>query len=428
MNIYVVKPEDTLNSIAMSNNTTVNQLINDNGLQKPYTLVTGEALVITYPNQIHTVKEGDTLDDIAKSYNISVMQLLRNNSFLSDRQYIYLGETLVIDYALNEKIITNGYSYSFIEHNTLIKTLPYLTYLSIFNYTISSQGELIRLGDETDIVQSSKLYGTLPLLMVSALSPEGKLNIETVYDILLNEENQDKLIVSIIDILNSNEYYGLNILISYININNQDFYIKYLSKIANKIKEQGFKLFLTINPNIRNENDTISFEQLDYSAITTIGDEIIFLQYYWGTNNNPPQPVSSIQLLKIFTEYVTRQIPTDKLSMGKPLLGYDWELPYVSGSYAYSLTLNSVVTLASNEGAEIQFDKISQTPFFKYTRTYAGLSKEHIVWFIDARSINSLDKLIVDNNLKGTGLWNVMIFFQQLWTIINSQYEIVKLI
>lgn len=74
----------------------------------------------------------------------------------------------------------------------------------------------------------------------------------------------------------------------------------------------------------------------------------------------------------------------------------------------------------------IEFDETSQTPFFNYKVTYANLLIEHIVWFIDARSIYVIGKLIADLSLSGSAVWNIMIYFQQLWTIFNSQYEIAK--
>lgn len=48
---------------------------------------------------------------------IAVLQLLRNSPYLSDREFIYPGETLVISYADNiiMKLSINGYAYPFID-------------------------------------------------------------------------------------------------------------------------------------------------------------------------------------------------------------------------------------------------------------------------------------------------------------------------
>lgn len=55
-----------------------------------------------------------------------------------------------------------------------------------------------------------------------------------------------------------------------------------------------------------------------------------------------------------------------------------------------------------------------------------GFPVDHIVWFIDARSIDALLGLVIDYDLKGTGIWNITVYNTQLWLIINSQFDIVK--
>jgi spore germination protein len=429
MDIYIVQSGDTINSIADNYGVSVDRLIYDNGLDNPYNLVPGQALVIAYPSQTYTVQEGDTLNSITDMFGITLMQLLRNNSFLSDREFIYPGEILVISYTTHGDITTNGYTYSFIKNETLKKTLPYLTYLSIFNYGFSNEGEIITYRDDTEIIQTAKDYGVAPLLMVSSLSPKGEANVELIYQILLNEDYNTRLINNILNILRTSGYYGVNIMFSEINIVNQNLYLNLLEKASKLFETEGFLFIITINPNIQLIDDQVTFEQLDYSAISQLVNGISFFQYAWGTNTGPPLPVSSDYLARIFLNYVVPLTSPEKTVIGTPLIGYDWELPYESNdSAAKSLTINAALSLAYDVGTTIQFDEISQTPFFQYTSSYIGAPIEHIVWFIDARSINALTHLIIDYNLLGSGIWNIMVFYQQMWTLIISQYEIIKIL
>jgi spore germination protein len=429
MDIYVVQSGDTINSIADNYRVSVDRLIFDNGLDNPYNLVTGQALIIAYPKLTYTVQEGDTLNSIANMYNVTIMQLLRNNSFLSNREYIYPGEILVISYSTFEDITTNGYTYAYIKNETLIKTLPYLTYLSIFNYGISEAGEITTYSNDANIIQLSKDYGVAPLLMVSSLSPTGESDVELLYQILLNEEYNNKLLNNILNILRSSAYYGVNIMISNLNTINQNLYLNLLEKASQLFRAEGYFFIITINPNIQLINGQVTFEQIDYYKISQLVDRITFLQYAWGTNPGPPSPISSSYLIRNFINYVTTFTPPEKIIVGKPLIGYDWELPYVPNkTIAKSLTLDAAVTLAYEVGAVILFDEISETPYFQYTSSYIGSPIEHIVWFIDIRSINALTHIIDEYNLSGSGIWNIMVFYQQLWTFLNSNYNIIKIL
>lgn len=429
MDIYVVQPGDTIQSIADMHGVTVTRLIQDNELENPYSLVPGQSIVIVYPKQTHIVSEGDSLIGIANSYGITLMQLYRNNPYLSVRQYIYPGETLVISYNTIGKITTNGFAYSFINNETLRRTLPFLTYLTIFNYRVTEQGEIVTYSDDTEIIQIAKDYGVAPLMMLTTLTEQGESNIVVEYNILLNEEYQNRNIDNLLSIIKAKGYMGVNIIFNYLNTTNHKLYLNLLTNISNRLGAEGYLIYVTVNPNIKNVDNEIIFEKVDYSGFGQVVNGIIFLQFNWGYNTNPPSPVSSIYNLRTFIDYVTTMVSPDKITLGKPTISYDWELPYVPGkTRAISITLNATLSLANDVGATIQFDETSQTPYFYYYDYIYGTPILHIVWSIDARSINALIKLVSEYGLIGTGVWNIMIYYQQLWLIINSQFEIEKVL
>ena len=61
MLIHVVKPGDTVYSIALEYGIPMSQLILDNGLETSSRLAVGQALVVQFPTQTHTVHPGETL-------------------------------------------------------------------------------------------------------------------------------------------------------------------------------------------------------------------------------------------------------------------------------------------------------------------------------------------------------------------------------
>lgn len=236
MDIYVIQPGDTIASIAEQFGVTSNQIILDNGLINPQNLVPGQTLVITYPSQTHTVQEGDTLTSIAADYGISVMQLYRNNSFLIDRQYIYPGETLVISYPTEREIITIGYSYSYIREDILRRTLPYLTYLSVFNYRATAEGEIVSFSDDTQVIRIAKEYGTVPIAMMTTLTAEGTNDLNVAYRLLVDEDYQDRQLENFIRLMREKGYQGANFIFYTLNTSNQELYIKFLEKLSARME------------------------------------------------------------------------------------------------------------------------------------------------------------------------------------------------
>ena len=425
MIIHIVQSGETIESIANSYGISTNRLIIDNDLYNFNQLVLGQTIVIALPEKTYTVVEGDTIESIAEQNGISIRELLQNNNFLYNRKYIFPGETLVISYGtFSNNVNTNGYAYPFIDFNVLKRTLPYLTFISIFGYLIKADGSIESIPDN-NLLDFSRLYQVAPILLLSAQNIQGNIDLEVVFRVLYDEDVQDNLLNNIFDILKSKNYSGVNVTYQFIDNNNIEYYNNLTIKLYTRLHYAGYLVFITLPHNKVIIDREVTFEKFDYSVIGRYCDGITIMNYNWGYSYGPPAPVSSISDLKEVLDYVLTQVPPEKIDLGIPIIGYDWELPYVIGvSKARSLTINSAVNLASEYDAVILFDEVSQTPFFEYIDPRGGFPTRHIVWFVDARSINSLMSLVDEYELSGSGIWNIMYFYAQMWLVISTQNEI----
>lgn len=425
MKIHVVQKGETIQSIAALYGVPAELISMVNGIAALGNLVPGQTIVITFPAKTYIVQNGDTLLDIAVKNDVTVLELLRNNPFLADRQYLYPGETLIISYGKKiRKITTNGYASAYIDRDTLRKTLPYLTYISVLGYSVTGNGDVVDI-DDTEILQLSKTYDVAPLLIINTLSTLGQTNVANAFTILNNEANMDKLIDNLVIILKKKGYYGINITYELLSNLTLSAYETFNTKAYNRFKKEGLYFLVTISPNIIVTATGITFEKINYSKIVTQSDELVILNYLWGSYMGPPAPVASIAKINEFLDYFSRVVYPGKFVLGLPLIGYVWELPYTIGlSKASSLSLDSAIVLAKQYNVNIQFDETSQTPFYTYNTQITGIPIEHVVWFVDARSMDANMKTITDRGLSGSGLWNIMQFVPQFWTVINTQYEI----
>ena len=85
-NVYIVQKGDTLYSVAMANNTTVDELKRINNLTSNI-LSTGQLLKIPsalLPESTYIVKKGDSLYSIANKYNTTIDELKRINNLTSN--------------------------------------------------------------------------------------------------------------------------------------------------------------------------------------------------------------------------------------------------------------------------------------------------------------------------------------------------------
>ncbi len=101
---YVVRPGDTLYSIAARFNTTVEAIMAVNRIINPNFIYVGQRLIIpagqgagasiTQP-RTHIVQPGETLTSIALRYGVTVEEIVRANN-LPNPNFIYVGQKLII--------------------------------------------------------------------------------------------------------------------------------------------------------------------------------------------------------------------------------------------------------------------------------------------------------------------------------------------
>lgn len=426
MTIYVVQPGDTIYSIAETYKVSPETLIRDNGILNYNNLVVGQTIVIVYPLEVYTVMPGDSLYSIAASTGVSPLMLLRNNPQLSGRSYLYPGEQLNLRYNNTKgRLKTNGYAYPFIDPAILKKTLPYLSFLTIFGYSLSPAGVLTENNDDL-LINMAKLYGVAPIMVLSSYNSADQNSSSSYFTQMNSEEANKATFTAIIAKMIEKGYLGINIYVQKITEETFNILRINLSSFSSLLKEKGLIIMLTLTPEIFDLPQGVTYLNVNYSIIAELVDYILLLSYNWGYTYGPPAAVTQVNIVRRNLDYAVTQIPSRKIFFGVPIIGYDWNLTSQVGyATANSLTSDAAVLLAADVGATIQFDYEAMAPFFTYTSRDNNTDVNHIVWFKDARSIDVLFGLVQEYSLSGSAIWNIMHFFTQMWFIVNTQYEII---
>lgn len=424
MKIHTVQSGDSVYAIARQYNVPMERIISDNELTDPSRLVVGQTLVIRQPTQYHIVEPGESLPSIAAKYGMTTTELLQLNPALNGLPIISPGQVLIIalDQPKQGELAVNGYVYPGIDRDTLRKTLPYLTYLSLFSYGFTPEGNLLSIPDD-ELIQLARDYSVSPIMVLTTLGEDGTFSSERAHALLNDPAAQTRLIENLGRTLQAKGYDGVDIDFEYIPPEDAEAYAAFVQRATERLNQLGFRVMVSLAPKTSADQPGLLYEAHDYGALGDAANNALIMTYEWGYSRGEPQPIAPINKVREVIDYAKTEIPANKIMMGIPNYGYNWTLPYIPGkSVARSLSNTEAVQEALQNNAAIVYDWTVQSPGYTYWKDRA----QHQVWFEDARSMRAKLDLAAEEGLNGVNIWTVMRYFPQLFLVLSSLYNIQK--
>ncbi len=321
------------------------------------------------------------------------------------------------------EIIVNGYVYPFVDPEVLTATLPHLTFISIFTYGITDEGDLVPLED-AELLETIKDSETLPLMVLTSLRPEGGFDNLVAHRVFNDPALSDRLIENIVTTVMGKGYAGIDFDFEFLLPEDRVPYADFVNRTRQRLNPLGKVVAVALAPKTYAEQPGLLYESHDYGLMGKAANLTLLMTYEWGYMFGPPMAVAPVNQVRRVLEFGITKIPRYKILMGIPNYGYDWTLPYEMGTAAEKITNTEAVERAIRHGAVIQFDELAQTPFYHY---FDSLGREHEVWFENAESIKAKLNLVAEFNLAGVSYWNLMNYFPENWRMLNSMFTTVKL-
>lgn len=423
--IHVVRAGQTLAGIANAYNSTPEEISQSNELPNPANLVIGQALVIPIEGRYYYVQPGDSLYAISRRFGVPIDEIVSLNQ-LNPNQPLPVNLRLALPPQTKVPLDVNGY----IEPRPPLETEPRviqrvgeeLTYLSIFSYKVTREGELIPVED-TPSIQAAYPLNIVPVLVLTNIEGDN-FNPELGAAILGSESLQNQVLDNAFAIMKEKGYLGLNIDFEHLRAEDRERYNDFLRLAVERSREFGFTVSTALAPKVSGEQVGAWYEAHDYPAHGEIVDYTVLMTYEWGWSGGPPMAVAPLDQVRRVVEYAASVMPNEKIMMGIPLYGYDWTLPYEEGGeFARAISPQQAIELAVQYGAPIQYDEQSQSPFFTYQDTEGN---DHEVWFEDARSIQAKFNLVKELGLRGVSYWVLRIEFPQNWLLVENNFNVRK--
>ncbi len=375
---------------------------------------------------IYVVKRGDSVDTIAESQGIPVQSLIFDNQ-IGYPYRLAVGQALYIRENPSDErmpLYVFGYAYPIITPDNLENTLPFLTDLYVFSYGFTMEGELVPPMSPDDwMIERAWQLGVRPILTLTPLGPDGHFNNNLVSEAVHNMEVQQRLIWNLGLKMLEKGFGGLDFDFEYIMAEDRVAYADFVRLTTQIMNRFGYQVTVALAPKTSATQAGLLYEGVDYALLGEAANRVFLMTYEWGYTFGPPMAVAPINMVRKVVEYAVTAIPTEKISLGIPNYGYDWPLPYERG-VTRARTINNLeaIQIAIDHGAEIQFDEVAMSPYFRYWQ----YGVQHEVWFEDVRSYKAKFDLIKEFGLTGAGYWQLMQFFRANWLLLEQMFIIKK--
>lgn len=375
--------------------------------------------------EIYVVKANDTVDTIAAQQGVPVDTIIYNNQL----EYPYplaIGQALLLSKGesaqVKKTVETGGYAYPYISPDTLRQTLPYLSRLYVFSYGFTTEGDLIPPAtDDAFMIEMANASQTAPILTLTPFGPDGRFNNYLISVIVSDMDAQNHLIEQLTETVLQKGFRGVDIDFEYILAKDREAFAQFVRNVREAINAIGYPVSVALAPKTSDNQKGTLYEGKDYGLLGEAADSVLLMTYEWGYTYGPPMAVAPIRNVRQVVDYAITRIPRDKISLGIPNYGYDWTLPFEQGvSRARTIGNIQAVQIAVENDAEIFFDETAQSPYFHYFKD----GREHEVWFEDVRSMQAKFRLVEEYGLRGMGYWQIMRLFRANWLLLADEFWI----
>jgi Predicted glycosyl hydrolase len=314
-----------------------------------------------------------------------------------------------------EVIIVNGYATPEITEGQLTQWARNLTYLSCYSYGYTMSGDLVPLNDE-EMINDAFHNGVAPLMVLTPFNEHEEYSYDHVQMVFNDPRFRDRLINNVVQTVAEKKYYGLVFNFGYIADEDRNEFVITVSKTTARLNRMGALVIVSLTPGVSDAG-------IDYESLGRAANLLELKPFYWEKAAEPPSAIAPIDKVKEMLAYIIAMTDPRSILLGIANYGFDWRIPYRSGTTAEMISNAEAEERASRVGAAVQYDDVLQTPYYYYTNMTGS---NHMVWFEDMRSMRAKLELVGEFGLAGISIWTVMSPSPMLTQALDELYTVKK--
>lgn len=193
-----------------------------------------------------------------------------------------------------------------------------------------------------------------------------------VASIVANPALREKHAEAITQLVVQNAFDGIDIDYESLPLSARNDFTSFIQLLAGKLHGAGKKLSVTVHAKTTDKAPYSAAAAQDWAALGAVADSVKIMAYGYHWKTSTAGPISPLSWLDAIATYAESVIPPNKIMIGLPWYGYDWQ-----GDLGTAVTYEQAMGIAQRNGAQIERDVNGEATF-----AYNG----RVVFFQDATS------------------------------------------
>jgi len=263
-------------------------------------------------------------------------------------------------------------------------------------YHVTPSGT-IKEFDEPETTAYLKEQGVLvlPIIQNESRWDDFRATVETA-------EKRAAIIDRIVQLVETKGYDGIHIDFEAINAEDHELVTAFMRELSAQFRPRNLIVSQAVIARI-SDSPSVWGGAYDYAALAEANDFMVVMAYdFTPAGSETPGAVAPIDWVASTLSYATTKIPRDKLFLGVPFYGYDWNTsdgpPASSVSHAMAMDIAALPDTVGGYSAE------SEAPWLRYSDPEGD---QHEVWYENSYSLEAKLNLARDYDLAGFAAWRI---------------------
>ena len=234
-------------------------------------------------------------------------------------------------------------------------------------------------------------------------------NGKNVHRIITSPERRAKLINSLIKILDTYKFNGVNIDFEELTFEKTDEYlVTFMKELHRELNSKGYLVTQDIAP---------FNEDYNVSELAKYNDFLFLMGYDQHNSTTEAGPVSAQTWLEAGLGDLCKKVPSDKVVLCIAAFGYDWQ----DGFQGEDVTYQEAISTALESEGKVKFDNNTYNLDYSY---YEDSNKVHHVYFADAATAYNAMRTAADFETSGIAIWRLGSEDPRLWKFYNHDLSV----